>query len=142
MALRTYDPKQVAIIFGGPITGFADGTFVSIEANEEFFALIVGSDGEACRSKTNNYSARITLTLGQWSASNQVLSAQLQVDLNSPLGDGIIPFLLKDGSGSTVMSAEKAWIVQFATVEYGREPAAREWVIETDYMIPNIGGNL
>ncbi len=142
MALRTYDPVQIAMIFGGPITGFADGTFVSVEYNEDLFTLLVGSDGEACRSKTNNNSARITFTLGQWSQSNDFLSALMNVDLNSPLGDGIVPFLLKDLSGTTVLAAEKAWLVKPPTIEYAREPGSREWVAETDFLTFLAGGNL
>jgi hypothetical protein len=142
MALKKYDPKTVAVIFGGPITGFADGTFVSVEFDEDLFSKVTGADGESCRSKTNNQGARVTITLLQSSASNTFLSAALNTDLNSPLGDGILPFFLKDLSGDTLMSAETAWIVKPANVEYGREVANREWTIETDNMQFNVGGNL
>lgn len=142
MALKKYDPKAVSVIFGGPITGFADGTFVSVEFDEDLFTKVVGADGEACRSKTNNLGARVTITLLQSSTSNTFLSAALNTDLNSPLGDGIVPFFLKDLSGNTLMSAENAWVVKPATVEYGREVANREWVIETDNMQFLVGGNL
>jgi hypothetical protein len=142
MALKKYDPKAVSVIFGGPITGFADGTFVNVAFNEDLFNLVIGADGEACRSKTNNLSARITITLLQSSASNTFLSAAHNVDLNSPLGDGIVPFFLKDLSGDTIMAAENAWVVKPADTEYAREPGSREWTIETDNMQFNVGGNL
>ena len=142
MTLGTYDPSQVAIIFGRlPITGFADGTFVSIEQNEDSFSLQIGTDGDGCRSKTNNQSIRVTFTLGQWSASNDTLSAQHNLDVLSPSGDGIAPLLVKDNSGRTLVAAENAWIVKPAPAEFGREAGPREWIIESDRALQNIGGN-
>jgi hypothetical protein len=142
MALKKYDPKLVTVIFGGPLTGFADGTFVNVSYNDDLFTLVIGADGEACRAKTNNLSARVAVTLLQSSASNVFLSAALNTDLNSPLGDGILPFFLKDLSGTTLMSAENAWIVKPADVENAREPGSREWTIETDNMQFLVGGNV
>ncbi len=142
MALHTYYPDQVAIVFAGiPISGFADGTFLSVEQNEDSFTLQVGTDGEGCRSRTNNRSGRATFTLGQWSASNDLLSALHNVDINTPNGDGIGPLLIKDNSGRSIFTAEKAWIVKPPAAGYGREAESREWVIETDNLIQQHGGN-
>jgi len=143
MGVRNYDPKGIIAIFSGiPIQGFAAGTFLSVEQNEDSFALTVGADGEGCRSKTNNRSAKATFTLMQSSLTNDLLSALHNVDLNSPLGDGIGPLLIKDISGTTLIAAEKAWIVRQANSTYSRDPESREWVIETDYAVVNVGGNL
>jgi hypothetical protein len=143
MGVKNYDPAANVLVFAGiPISGFADGTYVSVEQNEDSYALTVGADGEGCRSKTNNRSARVTVTLMQSSLSNDLLSALHNVDLASPAGDGIGPFLMKDLTGTTVMAAEKAWLVRFPTSSYARDPETREWIIETDHMIQNVGGNL
>ena len=143
MGVKNYDPAGMVIVFNQiPISGFADGTYVSVEQNEDSYSLVVGADGEGCRSKTNNRSARITLTLLQSSAVNDLLSALHNVDINSPLGDGIGPFLMKDLTGTTVLAAEKAWLVRHATSTYARDPESREWIIETDNLIQNVGGNL
>lgn len=143
MGVRNYDPKGIVLVFAGiPITGYAQGTFISVEQNEDAFILTVGSDGEGCRSKTNNRSARVTVTLQQSSQANDALSAIHNVDLNSPLGDGIGPLLLKDISGTTIIAAEKAWIVRFPTSTYARDPETREWIFETDYAVQSLGGNL
>ena len=142
MALHTYDPAQVTIIFAGiPVSGFAEGTFVSIERNEDSFTLQVGADGEATRAKSNNRSGRVTLTLIQSSIVNDAFSALLAVDENSPSGDGIGPLLIKDLSGRTLVAAETAWLVKPATAEFAREATEREWVIETDRLNTFIGGN-
>lgn len=142
MPVRTYDPSQVTIIFAGiPISGFADGTFVSVEQNEDSFTLQVGTDGEGTRSKTNNRSGRVTLTLMQSSASNDALAAIHSLDVLSPSGDGIGPLLIKDNSGRSLFSADAAWIVKPPTGEFGREATSREWIIETDHLILSYGGN-
>jgi hypothetical protein len=140
--LGTYDPSQVTIVLGAIIVGgYADGTFVNVERNEDSFSLAVGSDGEACRAKTNNRSGRVTFTLGQWSITNQLLSALSNLDEVSPAGDGIVPLLVKDNSGTSLYSAEKAWITKPAAAANSREPENREWVVETNYLVVNVGGN-
>lgn len=142
MPLRTYDPSQVTIVFAGiPISGFADGTFLSVEQNEDSFTLQIGTDGEGTRSKTNNRSGRVTLTLMQSSMANDLLASMHSVDLLSPSGDGIGPLLIKDISGRSMFAAEKAWIVRAPTGEFGREATSRDWVIETDHLIQSHGGN-
>lgn len=145
MALRIYDPKDVVITFGsaGEVTGFADGSFVSIEFNEDFYSLQIGSDGEGTRSKSNNLSARITITLMQDSPSNDDLSTILKADLEADaIADGI---QVKDLNGTSLYIAEKAWIVRYPTSEFGREATGREWIIETDNLADeqtNVGGNV
>ena len=140
MAVKTYDPSQVAIIIGGfPVTGFADGSFVTVERNEDAFALYVGTDGEGTRAKSNNKSGRITITLAQSSDSNAVLSGFAQADELS--NSGVVPVLVKDNSGQSLHSAETAWIVKAANSEYAREVGTREWVIETDVLVTLPAGN-
>lgn len=142
MALSTYDPSQVAIVFAGiPITGFADGTFLNVEQNEDSFTLQVGTDGDGCRSKSNNRSGRVTFTLGQWSACNDLLSALHNLDVNTPNGDGIGPLLIKDLSGTSMYIAEKAWITKPPAAGFGREAESREWIIETLDLEQHHGSN-
>lgn len=142
MSLKVYDAKAVAMIFAGiPISGLADGTFVSIEQNEDSFGLTVGTDGEACRSKTNNRSGKVTFTLLQSSATNDLLSAVHLLDIATPNGDGIGPLLIKDGTGRTLVEAQKAWIVKPPTAEFAREASSREWVVESDNLVQFHGGN-
>jgi hypothetical protein len=120
--------------------GFSDGSMVSIEFNEDQFSLQMGTDGEGTRSKSNNYSARVTISLMQTSDSNQVLQGFWNSDRLSD--SGIFPFLLKDNSGRTIYAAEQMWVAKQPSAEFGREAGAREWVLETDNMVPFEGGNL
>lgn len=142
MALRVYDPKLVIITLGSiPMSGFADGTFLNVDYNEDAFSLQVGSDGEGTRTRSNNNSARVSISLMQSSASNDLLSALHELDKAAPGGIGAVPLLIKDLSGRSLFVAEKAWIVKAPAAEFGREAAAREWVIETDDLKAFHGGN-
>jgi len=138
-----YDPaKLIQVLAGIPITGYADGTFVTVVRNEDSFTLRVGATGEACRARSNNKSARITFTLLQSSATNDLLSGLSNLDEMSPGGDGIGPYSLNDLFGSTKLIAEKAWIVKPADVTYSQDVETREWTIETDSLTGNVGGNI
>jgi hypothetical protein len=142
MALKTYYPDQVALVAAGvPCSGFMDGTFITVEYNEEAFALTTGVDRESCRTRLNDNSARFTFTLMQTSDSNALLSALHTLDKNSPNGDGIAPSFVKDNSGTTLAAAETSWIVKSAPIVYAKEVQGREWVVETDFLTDLVGGN-
>lgn len=138
--LSTYAASEVSMV-AGPImvSGLAEGTFVKAEYNEDAFKLLVGADGEATRSKTSNRSGRITFSLLQSSQANDSLSALANLDFAS--GGGIVPILIKDNSGRTLISCEKAWVVKQAASEFAKEAGNREWVMETNSMVVFVGGN-
>ncbi|MCP4570696.1 MAG: DUF3277 family protein [FCB group bacterium] len=140
--LYTYASDQVFVTFG-PITmndGRDDGDFCVVEQNEDAFALQIGTDGEACRSKSNNRSGTITITLMASSPTNDLLSAMYNVDINSN-GDGINPMGVVDLSGTSLFAAEKAWIKKPPSTTFSRESGSREWVFETNVLVQHHGGN-
>lgn len=140
---KNYDPNQIVQSFAGiPILGYAKGTFVNVAFNADAFNLTVGSSGEGCRAKTNDRSMIVTFTLLQSTQTNDLLSAIHNVDLLSPNGDGVGPYLLKDLQGTTLYTAETMWIKKFADLSYSDEVDARVWTLETDAGLANIGGNL
>lgn len=140
MQTKTYDPKQIIVIYGGfQLSGFQDGTFLNVDMNEDAFSLTVGADGEPVRSKSNNNSALMTLTLQQSSASNDVLSGFYNADRLSNSGQQ--PILIKDGSGTTLYSSDAAWVKKAAASEFGNEAGGREWQLESGDMQVFIGGH-
>lgn len=142
MALKVYEPDRVVITLGTILmSGFADGTFVTIDNNEDAFTLQMGTDGDGTRSKSNNQSATISVSLMQSSDTNILMSALHNTDINTPGGDGIVPLLIKDLEGTTLYTAEKAWIKKAPSAEFAREATAREWTIETDKLVRVDGGN-
>jgi hypothetical protein len=137
-----YDPKKVICTVAGiPLSGFADGTFITVERNEDSFMLRVGVAGEACRAKNNNRSGRMTFTLLQSAACNSLLSGLNALDEQSPMGDGIGPFTLSDLNGDSLAGAEKCWIVKPASLTYSKEAETREWLFETADLSLVVGGD-
>ena len=141
MAIKVYDPASVVVLFNGiPLSGYADGTFISASQNTPAFTLFVGTSGEAARALTNNQSGTIQVTLQQTSTSNDVLSAFHAADLVAPAGVSIAAVLVKDLNGSTLMLATTSWITKFPDVSFSRGVGNWTWTIETDRMIFGVGG--
>jgi Protein of unknown function (DUF3277) len=135
-----YDPKNVSVIVGGKImSGFADGTFILAERNEQAFNLKVGVDGEGTRAKSNNLSGKVTITLMQSSSSNDVLSEYAIADQTA--NAGAVPIEIRDNQGTTVVAALTGWVQKFANMEDAKEVSTRVWVLETDELDMFIGGN-
>jgi hypothetical protein len=140
MSVKSYNAGEVSIVLGSIIfEGFADGTFVTVARDNPSFNSIVGSDGEGARAKSNDRSGTITCTLLQTSATNALLSEVIRQDELS--GSGVLPLMVKDGSGLSVAEAETAWLEKPADAEYAREITNREWVIKTDNLNQFVGGN-
>lgn len=138
--MKTYDPSQVSIVIGGhTLSGFADGTFVTVVRDEDSWSLAIGTDGEGARAKSNNKSGTITVTLLQTSDSNRILSDFALADELS--NSGVFPLLVKDASGNSLYTAETAWVQKPADSEFAREVGNREWTIRTDNLQVYVGGN-
>ena len=57
----TYDPSSVVASFAGvPLGGFADGTFIGVERNNDSFTLMVGAGGEAARARSRSKASAAT----------------------------------------------------------------------------------
>jgi hypothetical protein len=136
-----YDPADYKIVVHGvPITGFADGTFVAVERNEDTFKLSIGANGDPVRSKSHNRSGKITVTLMQNHPDNDFLSQRAILDEQTSAAIG--PTLMKHLRGSTSYNAPNSWITKMPKAEHGKEAGNIEWVIETDALEMFIGGNV
>jgi hypothetical protein len=140
MAIESYDPKQILILIAGvPISGLADGTFVSIERQEDAFTAVSGADGQVARVKSNNAIGTLTLTIMQTSQSNQLLSGLALADQRN--NAGTFPVLIKDNEGTTLIFSAEGWVQRMPTVEYSKDISNREWIITLSELTYNIGGN-
>ena len=64
--IKTYSPQEVKISWGGfPLTGFADGEFVTITPNSDLTDEVVGSQGDVALTKIANWTGTVTITLLQ-----------------------------------------------------------------------------
>lgn len=140
MGVKTYNFKEVILIIeGNHITGFADGTSITVERNSDAFTYQKNVDGGGTRSQSNDKSGRITFSLAQSAGANAILSAIAQLDELTAAGTFVV--LVKDNQGRSLHTCETGWIVKAPNAEYGMESAAREWIIETDNLIHFVGGN-
>lgn len=139
MAAKTFDPKKLVMNCGGNnVTGYADGTFVKVERDEDAFSFTAGADGEGVRAKSNVKSATVTFTLLQSSAANDIFSAfALADELNN---GGLFPLLIKDNNGRSLFAAESAWVQKMADSEFSGDVTNREWVVRTDSLQVLVGG--
>lgn len=139
--VKTFDPKNVIIVFGGvPLTGYSPNTFISVAAAGDRFSKVVGADGETARGKSNDYTHEVTLTLMQTSLSNDYLSGIMALDKLS--NSGILPLSVLDKSGSTLFFWDQAWVKKPPNWDGQKEVGERAWVFDTGQVIEeNIGGN-
>lgn len=136
-----FDPKNISIVIGGQLAhGLADGTFLTVERNEQAYNLKIGSDGEGTRAKSNNKSGKITLTLMQSSSYNDYLTGLTIADESS--NTGVVPVLIKDNLGTTLITALTAWVQKFPNMEDAHEVSHRVWVLESDEINMFVGGNV
>ncbi len=140
MAITTYDPKQVVVSFlGNLLTGYAAGSFVTVQRTEDSFKLHIGADGEGVRTRSNNRSGTIVVKLVQTSPSNDILAAASAADELS--GTGLGPAFVKDLGGRTLAVAQNAWVKKPATIDFGAEVGDREWTLESDELVVFPAGN-
>lgn len=139
MSVRTYDPKQVVVVVGGvPLSGFADGTFISVERSNDTFSKVSGADGFVSRAKTNDRSGAITITLAQTSPSNDVLQGFALADELS--NAGVVPVLVRDVAGRTTFVSGFGWVRKPPTSDFGKEINNREWMLDVADLDVFIGG--
>jgi len=140
MSLKTYDPKSVMVLVGGvPMSGFSEGTFVTVARDEDSFSKVTGADGETSRAKRNNRSGSMTLVLHQTSPSNDVLSALALAD--ELANAGVVPVMVKDASGRSLLFSALGWIKKPADASFSVEIEDREWVLDLADLDMLVAGN-
>lgn len=140
MSVYTYASEDVQIIVGGvPMTGLADGTFVTISRDEQAYTKVTGADGSVSRSKSANRAGTIVITIKQTSPSNDVLSGFMIADEQG--NNGVVPVLVKDTNGTTLCYSSAAWVQQAPDSEFSKEISEREWTMDCARIDMFVGGN-
>lgn len=141
MAFQTYDPQKVTVSVANiTITGYATGSFVKVSRDEDAFVKTVGADGLVARTRNANRAGSIEVTLLQSSPSNDALSALALLDETS--GTGVGAAQVKDVSGTSIASAQNAWVKKLPDMERGKELGEVTWVIDCDLLNVTVGGTL
>lgn len=144
--LGTYSPEDmIAIISVGEIThaisGWAEGTFLTVERTHPTSTLVQGADTSGGRIFRSNKGGSITFMLQQFSSSNDVMSAILQKDGESRDNTWLFNLTLKDGTGRSVFHARQCFIENVPHVTFGTEAESRSWVIRAIELNEYVGGN-
>ncbi len=132
MAIKTYNPKQVTISLGTHlVTGYAEDSFVAIEASGDGVSKKVGCDGEIVRAIGPDDTYAIKLSLLQTSKTNKWLQKKFTKDQTS--GNGMFSVLINDLKGNVEFSASYAWVAKPAGRGWGKDSNNREREIHTRY---------
>jgi len=135
------DPAKIIINCGGAnINGFADGTFVNFELDEDEYNTTTGADGFVTRTKTNNRSGVLTITLLQSSPSNNILQGLYDLDRSTPAGSPF-PVIVKNLLNLELVTSSAAWVQKLPAIEYSKEITNREWMIKVADAIVTVAGN-
>lgn len=138
--VKTYDPKQVVVSFMGlVITGWAEGTFITVKRAGAGFKRKRGATGDVDRVNTNTFELDIEFNLKQTADSNGDLSVIAAADQLANTGKG--PFQIKDLGGTSLGYAPEAWIEQGADLEMGDDLSPRKWKLQTGPAEMFVGGN-
>ena len=139
--LAQYDPAKVAATWGAIplLEGIASGTFITLERSERTWALDVGSDGEAARRRTNNFTGIVRFTLRNGSLTNNILTSALQAD--EITGTVVSPFLMSDFSGTTTWASPLAFLDGWPQESFGTDESNRTWSLVCVPLIPLPGGS-
>lgn len=139
--VKTYDAKLVSITFNGIIVNdFADGDFVAISGLSENFEFVQGADGSENRNNKNITGCDVAITCSQTSQTNDLFSAVHAIDKSLNTGKGGL--LIKDLSGTTIISSGQAYIKGYSDANYGNTLGTRTWNFRAPQAIVFIGGNL
>jgi len=139
MTQKTFSVNDFIAVYGATqLTGFVDGSFITISYDADAFNYVNGADGEVARVKTKKLMATITVRLLQTSLTNDALSAYFFADFE---GNATQNFILKDLNGNTILESSECSIPKIPDAEYGTEPTNREWTIKAPKLIGLLGGN-
>lgn len=136
-----YCPESVNCLIAGiiPVTGFVDGTFISVDKDEMPYSSIRMPDGTVARKYNNSQTYTITLTLHNGAETNNLLTKMWQLDELTQRGK--FPLLIKDQSGSDLLFSTESWIEGIPSLTKSNAIDSRVWVIKSAYAVINIGGN-
>ena len=138
--METYNPSDVKMTLGTTaITGVMDGVFITIEKSASDWKKKVGAQGNLGRTRIEDNSYRVTITLMGSSPSNKDLSGIRKVDRAT--GKGQLPFLMEDLSGEDMFFATNAWIEGNPPLSKGDDITPVVWIIDCEKGEGVIAGN-
>lgn len=139
--LYHYSPEDVSISIAGAITlsGFVEGTFITITRDNPLFQTHESSDGVVSRVKRNSKTFTVNITLMNTSESNDILSRMSLLDHSTSIVK--FPLFIKDSLGGTVFFAGSSWIENTPSTAYSIDITDRQWSLKCTQASLYNGGN-
>ena len=141
MGDKNYDVRdQTTIVDGNIISGYASDSAVNITFNSDHYTFQPGIDGEITRSRTNDNSATITVSLMQTSESNKIFSDLAKKDKES--NSGRFTYETTDINGNNFFS-NNCTLQKSADIDYQGEAQTRSWILHAPQLeYENVGGGI
>lgn len=140
MDLANYSPEEInCLAFGINLSGFADGTFISITKDKMPFGTTEMPDGTVARLYTNSQTYTISLTFHRGSTSNDVLTKLWQLDELTQKGK--FPLFIKDLSGTDLFFSTNTWVEGLPSMVESTSFDTRTWILRSSQAAINIGSN-
>lgn len=144
--LKSYSPEDITVIlsndqFSHVITGYADGSFLTITRETPASTLYVGADLSNARVVRANKASTITLSLHQASDSTDVLSQLLANDEETRDETWLFSVTIKDNIGRSVHYSPQAFIGNHPDAMYSTGIENRDWMIQCVSLTNLQGGN-
>jgi hypothetical protein len=129
--MATYNLDQVSCSLAGiPVLGgWGEGESLTIKRNSEIYENTVGRGGHVVRSRTNDQTGTVEITLLQTDPVNTAFAALARLDENTPHGAGIGTFQSRDRENGDEYVAGKAWIQAWPDTDFARKAGDRTWMV-------------
>lgn len=124
---QSYAPKDVVVSFNGiPITGFAEGSFITLKRSGDVTKKRVGAQGDMCITMNADRSGDVEITLMGTAPANAILSAALLVQENARVPTvGVL--IVSDPSGQQLAVAKNAFFVNYPDIDMADQDTDKVW---------------
>lgn len=140
--VTNYSPLNVTVVVDGDVIDLvADGTFVTVDYDEDQLMAKAGGYGDVVITNNQNAMGKITVTVQQTSPSNDVLTQKFAAQKASGVA-GNISVQVSDIGGTSLASSTNAFIPRPAKQEFGKEASNREWTFVCPSLQVFVGGSL
>jgi len=140
MELANYCPEDVnCLAFGIPLSGFSEGTFITISKDRMPYGTTETADGMTARLFTNSQTYTIQLTFHRGSTSNDVLTKLWQLDELTQRAK--FPLFVKDLSGTDLFFSTNTWIETLPNMVQSSTFDSRTWILRSSSAVINVGSN-
>lgn len=139
--MLSYSPDKVDVIIAGILTlsGYLEGSFISLQKEESSYKCKTSLDGNEERIFTKSNKYKLKISLMQSSSSNEQLSLLHTLDTKTHAVK--LPIFIKDSSGNSIFFSEEAWIENYPSVVFSSGMEGREWSFECCNSTIYVAGN-